>query len=171
MLYNLKLLPPTSLCAGYWCSVSVFTIHKSLCWISCISDFPQFVLNPLLPNKHIHCIKQIYESFFFLYCFVPARSKYSLLNTIFSNTLSFLSSLNVSDQASHPYKTCLLLLLLWCFGPSSGHSFPVASVLRLTSVYSWGCQSHEESPNLEGRGVCLRHLTQNMSGLEGPTSA
>ena len=26
------------------------------------------------------------------------------LNTIFSNTLSFLSSLNVSDQASHPYK-------------------------------------------------------------------
>ena len=28
-----------------------------------------------------------------------------LLNTIFSNTLSFLSSLNVSDQVSHPYKT------------------------------------------------------------------
>ena len=28
-----------------------------------------------------------------------------LLSTIFSNTLSFLSSLNVSDQVSHPYKT------------------------------------------------------------------
>ena len=28
-----------------------------------------------------------------------------LLNTIFSNTLSFLSSLNVCDQVSHPYKT------------------------------------------------------------------
>jgi len=28
-----------------------------------------------------------------------------LLNTIFSNTLSFLSSLSVSDQVSHPYKT------------------------------------------------------------------
>ena len=28
-----------------------------------------------------------------------------LLNTIFSNTLSFLSSLNVSDHVSHPYKT------------------------------------------------------------------
>jgi len=27
------------------------------------------------------------------------------LNTIFSNTLSFLSSLNISDQFSHPYKT------------------------------------------------------------------
>jgi hypothetical protein len=28
-----------------------------------------------------------------------------LLNTIFSNTLGFLYSLNVSDQVSHPYKT------------------------------------------------------------------
>ena len=28
-----------------------------------------------------------------------------LLNTIFSNTFSFVSSLNVSDQVSHPYKT------------------------------------------------------------------
>ena len=29
----------------------------------------------------------------------------TLLNTIFSNTLSFLSSRNVSNQVSHPYKT------------------------------------------------------------------
>jgi len=28
-----------------------------------------------------------------------------LLNTMFSNTLSFLSSRNVNDQVSHPYKT------------------------------------------------------------------
>jgi len=28
-----------------------------------------------------------------------------LLNTMFSNTLNFVSSRNVSDQASHPYKT------------------------------------------------------------------
>jgi len=28
-----------------------------------------------------------------------------LLNTIFSNTLGYLSSLNVSEQVSHPYKT------------------------------------------------------------------
>jgi hypothetical protein len=28
-----------------------------------------------------------------------------LLNTLFSNTLSLCSSLNVSDQVSHPYKT------------------------------------------------------------------
>ena len=31
-----------------------------------------------------------------------------LLNTLLSNTLSFLSSLIVSDQVSHPYKTMLL---------------------------------------------------------------
>ena len=36
-----------------------------------------------------------------------------LLNTIFSNTLSFLSSLNVSDQASHPYKTRGKIIILY----------------------------------------------------------
>jgi len=30
---------------------------------------------------------------------------YILLSTLFSNTLSLRSSLNVSDQVSHPYKT------------------------------------------------------------------
>ena len=36
-----------------------------------------------------------------------------LLNTMFSNTLSFLSSLNVSDQASHPYKTTGKIIVLY----------------------------------------------------------
>ena len=36
-----------------------------------------------------------------------------LPNTIFSNTLSFLSSLNVSDQASHPYKTTGKIIVLY----------------------------------------------------------
>ena len=36
-----------------------------------------------------------------------------LLNTIFSNTLSFLSSLNVSDQASHAYKTTGKIIVLY----------------------------------------------------------
>ena len=43
-----------------------------------------------------------------------------LLNTIFSNTLSFLSSRSVNDQVSHPYKTTgkitvlyILILNLW----------------------------------------------------------
>ena len=40
-----------------------------------------------------------------------------LPNTMFSNTLSFLSSRNVSNQASHPYKTTgkiiVLYILIW----------------------------------------------------------
>ena len=35
-----------------------------------------------------------------------------LLNTMLSNTLSFLSSLNVSDQVSHPYKTTDKIIVL-----------------------------------------------------------
>ena len=36
-----------------------------------------------------------------------------LLNTMFSNTLSFLSSRNASDQASHPYKTTGKIIILY----------------------------------------------------------
>ena len=36
-----------------------------------------------------------------------------LLNTMFSNTLSFLSSRNISDQASHPYKTTGKIIVLY----------------------------------------------------------
>jgi len=36
-----------------------------------------------------------------------------LLNTMFSNTLGFLSSRNVSDQASHPYKTTGKITVLY----------------------------------------------------------
>ena len=35
-----------------------------------------------------------------------------LLSTMFSNTLSFLSSRNVNDQVSHPYKTTVVLYIL-----------------------------------------------------------
>ena len=35
------------------------------------------------------------------------------LNTMFSNTLSFLSSLNVSNQVSHPYKTRSKIVVLY----------------------------------------------------------
>ena len=38
-----------------------------------------------------------------------------LLNTIFSNTLSFRSSLNASDQVSHPYKTTGKIIVLYIF--------------------------------------------------------
>ena len=36
-----------------------------------------------------------------------------LLNTMFSNTLSFLSSRNVNDQISHPYKTTGKIIFLY----------------------------------------------------------
>ena len=36
-----------------------------------------------------------------------------LLNTLFSNTLSLFSSLNVSDQVSHPYKTTGKIIVLY----------------------------------------------------------
>ena len=36
-----------------------------------------------------------------------------LLNTLFSNTLSLRSSLNVSDQVSHPYKTAGKIIVLY----------------------------------------------------------
>ena len=38
---------------------------------------------------------------------------YILLNTLFSNTLSLSSSLNVNDQVSHPYKTTGKTILLY----------------------------------------------------------
>src|SRR5215469_8203726 len=37
----------------------------------------------------------------------------TLLNTLFSNTLSLRSSLNVSDQVSHPYKTTGKIIVLY----------------------------------------------------------
>jgi hypothetical protein len=37
----------------------------------------------------------------------------TLLSTLFSNTLSLRSSLNVSDQASHPYKTAGKIIVLY----------------------------------------------------------
>jgi len=40
-----------------------------------------------------------------------------LLNTIFSNTLSFLSSFNVSDHVSHPYITTGTIIVLGTFTP------------------------------------------------------
>jgi len=36
-----------------------------------------------------------------------------LLNTLFSNTLSLRSSLNVSDQVAHPYKTTRKIIVLY----------------------------------------------------------
>jgi hypothetical protein len=45
--------------------------------------------------------------FLFISCFLGPN----IHNIILSNTLSFLSSLAVSDQASHPYKTGKIIVL------------------------------------------------------------
>ena len=50
---------------------------------------------------------------------VPPRSNI-LLNTIFSNTLSFLSSLNVSNQVSHSYKATGKIIVLYIQGVPGG---------------------------------------------------
>ena len=60
-----------------------------------------------------------YKSFGSAFCILlhyPVTSSLlgpnTLFNTMFSNTLSFLSSRNVSDQASHPYKTTGKIIVL-----------------------------------------------------------
>jgi hypothetical protein len=44
---------------------------------------------------------------------VPLGPKNILLNTLFSNTLSLCTSLNVRDQVSHPYKTTGTIIVLY----------------------------------------------------------
>src|SRR5215469_12623231 len=39
----------------------------------------------------------------------------TLLNTIFSNTLSLRSSLNISDKVSHPYRTTGKIIVLYVY--------------------------------------------------------
>ena len=45
----------------------------------------------------------------------PATSSLSGIITLFSNTLSLCSSLNVSDQVSHPYNTKILYIFIFIF--------------------------------------------------------
>ena len=66
-----------------------------------------------------------------------------LLNTMFSNTLSFLSSRNVNDQVSHPYKTtgkitvlCILIFKFLDSNLEDKDSAPNDSKHFLTSICS-----------------------------------
>ena len=61
---------------------------------------------------HRRILGEIYRSFSSSLCYLfhsPITSSFVgpniLLNSIFSNTFCFLSSLNVKDQVSHPYRT------------------------------------------------------------------
>ena len=58
-----------------------------------------------------------------------------LLNTMFSNTFSFLSSLNVNDQVSHPYKITGKIIVLYIFkcldSNQEDKRFPVTKAWRV----------------------------------------
>jgi len=51
--------------------------------------------------------------FFPFPCYLVPRSSNFFLYTLFSSTLSLRSSLNVSDQVSHPHKTTGKIIVLY----------------------------------------------------------
>ena len=73
----------------------------------------------------------------------PLLSPNTLLNNIFSDTLSLCSSLSVSDQVSNPYKTTrkiivlyILIFKFWASDWEAKDSAPNDSKLSLTSICS-----------------------------------
>jgi len=62
-----------------------------------------FIIRTLLGEKYLSLSSSYVVFSTPFYSFVLGTN--ILLNTMFSNTLSLRSSLNISDQVSHPYKT------------------------------------------------------------------
>ena len=64
-----------------------------------------------------------------------------LLNTIFSDTLSFLSSLAVSDQASHPYKTTGKIIVLYILIPTIINTYKIYVYQTSGDISIFSCLS------------------------------
>ena len=118
---------------------SILHYPPTYVWVSQVVSFPQVSPpNPVyacpLPRRATCPAHLIYFDFItrtilaeecrslnsslcsFIHC--PVTSSLlgpNILNTLFSNTLSLRSSLNVSDQVSHPYKTAGKIIVLYIF--------------------------------------------------------
>jgi len=70
----------------------------------------------------------------------------TFLNTLFSNTLSLCSSLNVSDQVSHPYKHLMVLsfcihlcscTMTWWWSTQVKNSWCIINTCQQWVVWNW----------------------------------
>jgi hypothetical protein len=84
----------------------------SMSYVLMLRNFHSFITRTILGEQ--------YKSFSSSLCNLLHSSVSSsllrpniLLNTMFSNTLSFFSSRNVNDQVSHPYKTTGKIIVLF----------------------------------------------------------
>jgi len=69
--------------------------------------------NRALPRRRLTIIKHFVLQFSPVFSFLPSSSaKLPSSTPPFSNTLSLRSSLNMSDQVSHPYKTTSKMIFL-----------------------------------------------------------
>ena len=87
--------------------------------VPCYSIVCQWVWRPLWQLYLCHMLSWPWKGFASSLCNLlhsPVTSSLpgtNILNTMFSNTLSFLSSHNVNNQVSHPYKTTGKILVLY----------------------------------------------------------